>query len=98
MQQGKRVLSMWSALRSYKKKRVGATSQLISAREAEKRWCCSWVDIWQKFCLGGCDNRTWAREAEESPLLEVVAREWLVKTQQAVAVVIYKVWKSAIAL
>jgi hypothetical protein len=28
-------------------------------------------------------DRTWAREAEESPLLEAVAREGLVKTQQA---------------
>jgi hypothetical protein len=29
-----------------------------------------------EFCLGGC-------EAEDSPLLEAVARERLVKTQQA---------------
>jgi hypothetical protein len=29
------------------------------------------------------DHITWAREAEVSPLLEAVAREWLVKTQQA---------------
>jgi hypothetical protein len=33
--------------------------------------------------MGGCENRTRAREAEESPLLEAVARERLVKTQQA---------------
>jgi hypothetical protein len=32
--------------------------------------------------MGGCEDRTWAREAEKSPLLEVVAREWMVKTQQ----------------
>jgi hypothetical protein len=37
-------------------------------------------------------------EAEESPLLEAVTREWLVKTQQdgkdlACAVVICKVWR-----
>jgi hypothetical protein len=43
------------------------------------------------------------REAEESPLLEAVCREWLVKTQQAGkglagAVVICEVWKSAIVL
>jgi hypothetical protein len=42
------------------------------------------------------------REAEESPLLEAVASERLVKTQQAGiglagAVVICEVWKSAIA-
>jgi hypothetical protein len=29
------------------------------------------------------EDRTWAREAEESPLLEVVAMEQLMKTQQA---------------
>jgi hypothetical protein len=42
-------------------------------------------------------------EAEESPLLEAVTRERLVKTQQAVkdlscAVVIRKVWRLAMAL
>jgi hypothetical protein len=37
----------------------------------------------RKFCTGGCDKRTLAREAEESPLLEAIARERLVKTQQA---------------
>jgi hypothetical protein len=43
------------------------------------------------------------REAEESPLLETVARERLVKTQQAGkgladAVFICEVWRIAIAL
>jgi hypothetical protein len=33
--------------------------------------------------MGGCDKRTWAREAEESPLLEAAAREQLLKTLQA---------------
>jgi hypothetical protein len=33
--------------------------------------------------LHGSEDRTWARETEESPLLEAVAREQLVKTQQA---------------
>jgi hypothetical protein len=33
------------------------------------------VDSWQKLCTGGCDKRTWVREAEESPLLQAVARE-----------------------
>jgi hypothetical protein len=42
-------------------------------------------------------------EAEESPLLEAIAREWLVKTLQAGkglvgAVVICKVWRLAIVL
>jgi hypothetical protein len=36
-----------------------------------------------QFCTGGCEERTWAREAEESPLLEAVARERLMKIQQA---------------
>jgi hypothetical protein len=43
------------------------------------------------------------REAEESPLLEAVAREGLVKTQQAGkgladAVVICELWRLAVAL
>jgi hypothetical protein len=33
--------------------------------------------------MGGCDERTCAQEAEESPLLEVIAKELLVKTQHA---------------
>jgi hypothetical protein len=33
--------------------------------------------------MGGCEDRTSAHEAEESPLLEVVARERLMKTQEA---------------
>jgi hypothetical protein len=33
--------------------------------------------------MGGFEDRTSAREAEGSPLLEAVARERLVKTQQA---------------
>jgi hypothetical protein len=54
-------------------------------------------------CTGGCEDRTWALEAEELPLLEAVARERLMKTQPfgkglAGAVVICKVWKLVIAL
>jgi hypothetical protein len=56
----------------------GLAVQLSSARQAQKRRRCSWVD--KEFCTGGCDKRTWAHEAEESPLLEAVARERLVKT------------------
>jgi hypothetical protein len=33
--------------------------------------------------MAGCEERTSAREAEESPLLEAVARERLMKTKQA---------------
>jgi hypothetical protein len=41
----------------------------------------SWLRV--QFCTGSCEERTWACEAEESPLLEAVAREQLMKTQQA---------------
>jgi hypothetical protein len=34
-------------------------------------------------CTGACDDRIFVRKAEESPLLEAIAREWLMKTQQA---------------
>jgi hypothetical protein len=56
-----------------------------------------------QFCTGGCGNRIGAREAEESPLLEAVARERLVKTEQAGkglagAVVICELWRLAVAL
>jgi hypothetical protein len=43
-----------------------------------KQWT-SLVEFWN----GGYEEITWALEAEESPLLEAVAREQLVKTQQA---------------
>jgi hypothetical protein len=56
-----------------------------------------------EFCMGGCEDKTWAREAEESPLLEAVLWEQLVKTKQtgkglAGAVVIYELWRLAVAL
>jgi hypothetical protein len=38
------------------------------------------VDI--QFCTGAYEERTWMRQAEESQLLEDVARERLVKTHQ----------------
>jgi hypothetical protein len=49
------------------------------------------------FCTRVCEETTREREAEESPLLEAVARERLVKTQQAGkdfagAMVIYELW------
>jgi hypothetical protein len=55
------------------------------------------------FCTGGCEERIVARETEESPLLEAVVRERLMKTQQAGkglagAVVIYELWALAVAL
>jgi hypothetical protein len=33
--------------------------------------------------MTGCEDRTSAHEAEESPLIEVVARERLIKTRQS---------------
>jgi hypothetical protein len=39
-----------------------------------------WSLVQSQFCKGICEERTWAREAEESPLLEAVTRKRLVKT------------------
>jgi hypothetical protein len=69
-------------------KKIVATSSIVS---------------WEEFCTGGCEDRTWAREAEEPLLLEAVARERLVKTQKsgkglAGAVVICEFWRLAVAL
>jgi hypothetical protein len=55
-----------------------------------------------QFFTGGCDKRTSAREVE-SPLLDAVARERLVKIQQAgkdlgAAGVICEMWRLAVAL
>jgi hypothetical protein len=83
-----RVFSVWSVPRSYHEDNWGDPVS---------------YQLWVEFCTGGCDKRTRAREAEESPLLEAVASERLVKTWQAGkglagAVVICKVWRSAVAL
>jgi hypothetical protein len=56
------------------------------------------VAVDRQSCIGG-----WAREAEESPLLEAVAKKRLMKKQQAGkglagAIVIYEWWRLAIAL
>jgi hypothetical protein len=104
-----KVFTMWSVQSCYKEENWGnpfiwgLSVQLSSARESEKRWRYIWVDSWQEISTGGCDKRTWGWESEEFPLLEAVARERLIKTQQAGkslagAVVICKVWRSAKAL
>jgi hypothetical protein len=36
-----------------------------------------------QFCTGGCEDRTWECEAEESTLLAVVDRKRPMKTHQA---------------
>jgi hypothetical protein len=41
------------------------------------------IELRAEFCTGGCEDRTWAREAEKFPLLETAARQQLEKTQQA---------------
>jgi hypothetical protein len=56
-----------------------------------------------QICTRVYEERTWAREAEESPLLDAVDREQLVKTHQAgkgltSAVVICELWRLAVAL
>jgi hypothetical protein len=56
-----------------------------------------------EFNMGGSEDRNWTRETEESPLLEAIARERLVKTQQAgkdlaCAMVICELWRWAVAL
>jgi hypothetical protein len=56
----------------------------------------------REFCTIEYEDRTWERDAEESPLLEAVAMERLVKIRQAVknwagAVVICELWRLAVA-
>jgi hypothetical protein len=52
--------------------------------------------------MGGWEERIWVRKAEESSLIEAVAREWLVKTQAgkdlADAVAICDLWRLAVTL
>jgi hypothetical protein len=69
------------------RKTIGAT-QLVEG-----------CQLWVEFCTRGCGDRNRAHEAQESSLLEAVAKEWLM-TQQAGkgltgAVVICKVWRIA---
>jgi hypothetical protein len=51
--------------------------ELSSAREAEERWCYSSVVGYSP------DSNSVSAEAEESPLLRAVTKQWLVKTMQA---------------
>jgi hypothetical protein len=45
------------------------------------KWPPAWDSVIsrQEFCTGGCDKRTRVREAEESPMVEPVARKRLVE-------------------
>jgi hypothetical protein len=61
----------------------GLAAESSSARKAEKRWHYTSADSWQEFFTGSFEDRTWAREAEESPPLEAIAKKQVLKTQQA---------------
>jgi hypothetical protein len=70
-------------------------AEMLKARDKSNY---QWV-----FFTGGCEDTTWAREAEESPLLEAVVRVRLVKTRQSAkgvagAMVICELWRLALAL
>jgi hypothetical protein len=63
----------------------------------------SFQEVNRKWLNQFCEERTWAREVEEFPLLEAVTRKRLVKTQQtrkglAGAVMIFQLWRFAVAL
>jgi hypothetical protein len=73
--------------------------------EAEKRWQSSYVEglAGRQFWTRVGKGKAWAREAEESPRLEAVSRERLVKKQQAGkclegVVVNCELWELAIEL
>jgi hypothetical protein len=76
--------------------RCGPCQDIITERYGAKL-------VVSQFCMGGCEDRTWVHEPEESSLLEAVDREWLVKTQQAGkdlagALVNCELWRLAVAL
>jgi hypothetical protein len=55
----------------------------VPSSNLENSWGTQPVVSWVVFYTGGYEESTWAHEAEEFPLLEAVARERLVKTEQA---------------
>jgi predicted amidophosphoribosyltransferase len=57
--------------------------ELSSAREVRRNGVIVKLIVDKISAWGGSDKRTYARETENSPQLETVARERLVKTQQA---------------
>jgi hypothetical protein len=67
---------MWSVLRSYNQDRW--INELSSAREAEKRWRYNYVELRVVGSYPTGNGVT--TEAKESPLLEAVTGERLVKT------------------
>jgi hypothetical protein len=96
---GNGVLSTRSAPSCYKEKDWG--NQLSWALLGRLRRDGAIVELTFEFCMGCCDRRTRARE--ESPLLEAVTREQLVKTERARkflagAVTICELWRLTVAL
>jgi hypothetical protein len=90
------VLSVQAMSRSYTEDSWG--NHVSSVREAVKKW-----DSWKRTGRQPPFKENLAVETEESPLLEAVTREWLVKTQEAgkdlvCALVICKVWRLVMAL
>jgi hypothetical protein len=78
-------------------------SHLRSPREADKRWHCNEVDssVESEFATGISEERTWAREAEESSLLQTAFKKDPVKVDWedlAYGLLICKICRSAIAL
>jgi hypothetical protein len=65
----------------YNKRKKGVSTCSVPRSYLED----SWGDLVSsvEFCTGDFEEKTWALEAEESQLLEVVTRERLLKTQQA---------------
>jgi hypothetical protein len=76
----KRRLEGWCEMTASLGVSWGMAVQLSSARETETRWRYCWVD--KEFYTDGCDKRSRAWEAEESPLLTYVTRKRLLKTLQ----------------
>jgi hypothetical protein len=66
------VFSMWSLPWCYKQETTLVDNLVLYGR--------LWSRESVEFCKGGREDRTWARKAEESPLLEAVVRERLMKT------------------
>jgi hypothetical protein len=64
-----------------KKRKLGLPSQSSSAREGQKRWRSNSFDI--LVAEYSPDSNDVTTESEESPLLRTLARERLLKTQQA---------------
>jgi hypothetical protein len=86
------VFSSWFVPRSYLEDNWGYPRSCQFTWKPVKRRLGGWCEmaaslggsqLSEEFCLGCCEVRTWACETLKSSLLEAVARERPVKTQQA---------------